>query len=92
MPRYMLEKLKNNDTLGGICGHKVNLWGYFIALADYLLKPGGRIGAVIPINIFRGEATEKIRKYLIENYKIEYIIKPEKILPSQRMRISGTYY
>ena len=78
MPRYMLEKLKNNDTLGGICGHKVNLWGYFIALADYLLKPGGRIGAVIPINIFRGEATEKIRKYLIENYKIEYIIKPEK--------------
>ncbi len=75
MPPEMREKLKKNP-LGEICGHQVNLWGYFLALADLLLKPGGKIGAVIPINIARGKATEKIRKFLLENYHIKYIVKP----------------
>ncbi|HEC91931.1 MAG TPA: hypothetical protein ENI51_02895, partial [Candidatus Atribacteria bacterium] len=75
MPEEMREKLKKNP-LGNICGHQVNLWGYFLALADLLLKPGGKIGAVIPINIARGKATEKIRKFLLENYHIKYIVKP----------------
>ncbi|MEM5815569.1 MAG: N-6 DNA methylase [Candidatus Aenigmatarchaeota archaeon] len=78
MPEYMREELRNNMVLGDICGHQVNLWGYFLALCDYLVKPGGRIGVVIPMNIFRGGATEKIRKHLIENYKIEYVIKAGK--------------
>ncbi len=75
MPPEMREQLKKNP-LGEICGHQVNLWGYFLALADLLLKPGGKIGAVIPINIARGKATEKIRKFLLENYHIRYIVKP----------------
>ena len=75
MPKDMREKLNENKILGDICGHLVNLWGYFLALADYLVKPGGKIAAVIPINIFRGKATEKIRKHLIKNYKIKYVIK-----------------
>jgi len=75
MPPEMREKLKKN-SLGEICGHQVNLWGYFLALVDLLLKPGGKIGAVIPINIARGKATEKIRNFLLENYHIEYIVKP----------------
>lgn len=76
MPADMREKIKNNKILGKICGHQINLWGYFLALADLLLKPNGKIGAVIPINIARGKATEKIRNYLLENYHIKYIIKP----------------
>ncbi|MBC7129408.1 MAG: N-6 DNA methylase [Thermoplasmatales archaeon] len=77
MPEDMRKELENN-RLGKTCGHQVNLWGYFLALCDYLLKPGGRIGVVIPINIFRGGATEKIRKHLVENYKIEYVVKAGK--------------
>jgi tRNA1(Val) A37 N6-methylase TrmN6 len=77
MPEYMREKLKVSP-LNSICGNQVNFWGYFLALADLLLKPNGKIGAVIPINIARGSATEKIRKFLIDNYHIKYIIKTTK--------------
>jgi len=76
MPKEMREKIKKNETLGKVCGHQVNLWGYFLALADLLLKPSGKLGAVIPINIARGKATEKIRNFLFSNYCIKYIIKP----------------
>ena len=78
IPEDMREKLKENKILGNICGHSINLWGYFLALSDYLVKPGGKIAAVLPINIFRGKATEKIRKHLIKNYKIEYVIRTGK--------------
>jgi hypothetical protein len=75
MPEDMRDSLKYNDTLTKICGNQVNLWGFFIALTDLLLKPDGKVGAVLPINIGRGEATEEIRNYLVKNYKIKYIVK-----------------
>jgi hypothetical protein len=78
LPINYREKLKKLNQLGNICGYQVNLWGYFLALADLLLKPNGKIAAVLPINIARGGATEKIRNYLLKNYKIKYIIKSTK--------------
>jgi methylase of polypeptide subunit release factors len=77
MPVEMRGKLKTNP-LGDVCGHRINLWGYFLALTDLLLKPNGIFGAVIPFNIARGKATEKIRHFLLENYKIRYLVKPIK--------------
>ena len=74
MPSNMREKIKKNP-LGNLSGHQINLWGYFLALADSLLKRNGTLGAVIPINIARGKATEKIRNFLINNYHIKYLIK-----------------
>lgn len=59
-----------------ISGKRVALWGHFMALADRVLKDGGKIGAIIPISILHGNDTYKIRKYYLENYSIEYIIKP----------------
>lgn len=76
MPEDMREKIKNNRTLGSICGHRINLWGYFLALADLLLKPNGKMGVVIPMNIARGRATEKIRNFLLKNYHMKYIVIP----------------
>ena len=76
MPEDMRNEIKSNKILGNISGHRINLWGYFLALADLLLKPNGKMGVVIPINIARGKATEKIRNYLLKNYHIKYIIKP----------------
>jgi len=75
MPKDMRNRLKRNTILANICGNRVNLWGFFLALADLLLKRDGKIGAVVPINIARGKATEKIKDYLLENYRIKYIIK-----------------
>ncbi|MFQ6057221.1 MAG: Eco57I restriction-modification methylase domain-containing protein, partial [Methanosarcinales archaeon] len=80
MPSDYREKLKEYSKLIPRCGGQVNLWGYFLALADDLVKNNGKIGAVIPINIFRGSATEKIRNFILENYKIRYIVKTTKEL------------
>jgi hypothetical protein len=76
LPSDYVEKLKNMDQLGRKCGHQINLWGYFLALADFFLRPKGKIAAVLPINLARGGATQKIRDFLISNYHIKYIIKP----------------
>ena len=75
MPEDMRNKLRTYTALTKICGNRVNLWGFFLALADLMLKPNGKMGTVLPINIARGRATEEIRKYLLENYRIKYIIK-----------------
>jgi len=75
MPKDMRQKLKNNVILSRICGNQVNLWGFFLALADLALKRMGKIGTVLPINIARGKATEEIRNYLLRNYRIQYIVK-----------------
>jgi len=80
LPKDYLNFLDKKKNLGKICGHKINLWGYFLALADLMLKPNGKIAAVVPINIARGKATEKIRKYFLENYNIKYIVKTTKDL------------
>jgi len=75
MPEDMRIDLKENAVLTKICGNQVNLWGFFVALADLVLKHNGRMGAVLPINIGRGEASEEIRNYLLKNYRIKYIVK-----------------
>lgn len=76
MPKEMRDKINENNTLNKICGGQVNLWGLFLALSDLLLKDGGKVGAVLPINLARGEATMQIRHYLLNNYTTSYIIKP----------------
>lgn len=63
-----------SQTVGGA----VNLWGHFIALADVFLKPGGMLGAVLPINILRGRESEKVRKILFAKWTPKYVIKAAK--------------
>ena len=78
MPNDYLKVLNNYEPITKICGSKINLWGYFIALNEILLKKGGVFGFIIPINIFRGEATSKIRSFLLENYTVKYVVKTGK--------------
>lgn len=75
MPTEMRNKIKKNMIGDYICGHSVNLWGYFLAIGDLLLKQNGKMGVVIPLNIARGSATDKIRNYILSNYYIKFIIK-----------------
>ncbi|MHA1284755.1 MAG: N-6 DNA methylase [Promethearchaeota archaeon] len=52
----------------------MGLFGYFILLADRFLNKNGKIAAVLPASILRLKSTLKIRKFITENYNIEYII------------------
>jgi hypothetical protein len=76
MPKEMRDKLNNNITLNRICGGQVNFWGLFLALSDLLIKDNGKIGAVLPINLARGDASKQIREFLLKNYTTKFIIKP----------------
>ena len=80
MPEDYRKKLKTFDKLITKCGNQGNLWVFFLALADDLIIEGGKIGAVIPINIARGKTTQKVRNYILENYHIKYIVKATKDL------------
>ncbi|RIB35503.1 MAG: N-6 DNA methylase [Candidatus Nanoclepta minutus] len=80
LPEEYKEKLRHlNNQFAFIrenVGGRANLWVYFLALAHFLLKDNGKIGAVIPINFARGAATEKIRDFFLDRYHIKWIIKP----------------
>lgn len=47
---------------------------YFVLLADRFLKSGGRIGAVLPATMLRGDSTMGFRDFLTSNYEVEFII------------------
>jgi|GEM_PF-502926 tRNA1(Val) A37 N6-methylase TrmN6 len=62
-----------SDILTGQMGFH----GYFILLADLFLKDGGKLAFVLPATILRLKSLEGIRKFLAENYLIEYIVTTE---------------
>jgi len=53
---------------------------YFVFLADKFLVRGGRIAAVLPATILRGDSTAPLRQFLSKNYAIEYIIAREDLM------------
>lgn len=64
--------------LTNISGKRVGLWACFLVLADSLLIHGGKMGAIIHTNFLRGKFSKPIRDYFLDNYSIEYIIKPSR--------------
>ena len=61
------------DSLTGQTG----LHGYFILLADVFLNVGGRIAFVLPATVLRLQSMEGLRKFLVQNYRLDYIITTE---------------
>jgi tRNA1(Val) A37 N6-methylase TrmN6 len=53
---------------------QIGLHGYFLLLADKFVKDGGRIAFVLPATILRLGSFESLRRFLAENYEIEFII------------------
>lgn len=62
-----------SDVLTG----QVGLHGYFILLADTFLREDGRLAFVLPATVLRLQSLEGIRKFLVENYRLDYIITTE---------------
>jgi len=56
---------------------RTGLWACFLVLADKLIVDGGKIGAIVPVTFLRGEDPKGIRRYFLENYSFEYIIRPK---------------
>ncbi|MGA2904460.1 MAG: N-6 DNA methylase, partial [Candidatus Korobacteraceae bacterium] len=63
------------DKFKEVVGGEVGLWGHFLPLADSLLQDHGICGAVLPINLFRGRESTKVRQFVFENWSPKYIIK-----------------
>jgi type I restriction-modification system DNA methylase subunit len=53
---------------------QMSYYAYFILLANKFLKEGGRLAFVLPAAFLKTKSVEKIRKFLVEKYQIEYII------------------
>jgi len=53
---------------------QLGLHGYFIFLADQFLKEGGRLALVLPATVLRVQSTEGLRRFLSDNYTIEFVI------------------
>jgi len=77
LPKDYRSKLMDKEKLPNlikICGSNMNLWGYFVALANQLLTENGTVAAVIPMNVLRGESTQKLRDFLLTSYTIKYVV------------------
>jgi len=57
------------------CGGEIGLWGHFLSLAGTFTVEGGRLGAVIPINILRGRESGKVRETLLSEWQLQYVLK-----------------
>lgn len=51
-----------------------SFFGYFVFLADRFLKPGGRMGFVLPSTSIRQASSEGMRKLIRDRYDLEYLI------------------
>ncbi|MBM3471737.1 MAG: SAM-dependent DNA methyltransferase [Armatimonadetes bacterium] len=57
------------------CGGEVGLWGHFLALTKTVLRDGGRVGAVLPINVLRGRESRKVRELLFREWTPVSVLK-----------------
>jgi len=53
---------------------QLGYYGYFVLLADKFLDEGGRMALVLPAAFLRVRSAKGIRRFLAENYTIEYVI------------------
>jgi hypothetical protein len=67
-----LSKILKSKNWSGI--GQAGLGGSFTLLADSYLKEDGRLGLVLPKAVLAGVSWSKIRKKLLDNYHVEYII------------------
>lgn len=68
------------DEYKGYIHGQMSLFGYFIFLADKLLREGGRMALVLPASILRARSCQGIRELWNERYHVECIITGRKKL------------
>ena len=66
----------NMNVFGERAGGAVGLWGHFIFLANEFLDDRGTLAAVLPINLFRGAESSRVRNFLLDEWTLLYVLKP----------------
>jgi tRNA1(Val) A37 N6-methylase TrmN6 len=61
-----------------IVDKRIGLHGYFILLGNEFLKNNGTMALVLPATVLRIESFTKLRKFLVENFQIKYLISSNK--------------
>jgi tRNA1(Val) A37 N6-methylase TrmN6 len=56
---------------------QMSYYGYFIFLADEILKKNGRLALILPAAFLRTRSTKGLRQLLSERYEIEFVIYPD---------------
>ncbi len=59
-----LDKLFSGAFEGEVVRGKVGYWAYFMAAADKMIKPKGKLAMVTPEEFFAGGGAESLRRYL----------------------------
>ncbi|MFX0123441.1 MAG: Eco57I restriction-modification methylase domain-containing protein, partial [Candidatus Hodarchaeota archaeon] len=73
-PSYKNELHQIFEEYSLFINKKMSYYCYFLFLADKFLQLGGKIAAVIPASFLRVDTTFKVRKWLLKQYNIQYII------------------
>jgi len=75
--RYMLGMLGSREKA---FSETQNYWAYFLSLADDVLRPGGRLAAVLPRLFFSGSKSCEVRNWLFEksNYSLIWVVRTTK--------------
>lgn len=71
MQKRLAELIKKKKVLAN---STAGLGSVFVAIADRFIKPGGRIGLVLPKALLSGVAWDKTRELLRQKYRVEYIV------------------
>ncbi len=71
MQKRLSELIKKKKVLAS---STAGLGSVFVAIADRFIKPGGRIGLVLPKALLSGVAWDKTRELLRTKYRVEYIV------------------
>ena len=75
LPNYYKDTLRSRfKSYEDFISTQMSFFGYFVFLADKFLKNNGRMGIIVPAAILVTQSNEGIRRFLAENYFLEYII------------------
>ena len=61
-----------------IVNKRIGLHGYFILQGDKFLKDNGIMALVLPATVLRIESFAKLRKYIVDNFEIKFLISSSK--------------
>lgn len=78
LPSEYKTELRSRFATPPVCAKcltgKISFQAYFLLLADRFLKENGRIGFVMPFMTLVGKAFDRIDNYILQNYKVKYIV------------------
>lgn len=74
LPDEIRASVLHHGSLISLAGGTANLWQLFMALVYEWGRPGTVYGLVVPVNLFQGARTERLRKLLYLNATVKAVV------------------